>query len=78
MEFSFDKVANALYLRFSYEKVQTSDEIAEDLIIDYGKGDHIVGIEILNFSDRHLNLNDLIQMDAEEIIPMIIQCIAKD
>ncbi len=78
MEFSFDKVANALYLRFSYEKVQTTEEIAEGIIIDYGKGNHKVGIEILNFSDRHLNLNDLIQMDAEEIIPMIIQCIAKD
>ncbi len=74
MEFSFDKVANALYLRFSYEKVQTTEEIAEGIIIDYGKGDHMVGIEILNFSDRQLNLNDIIQMNAEEIIPMIIQC----
>ncbi len=34
----------------------------------------MIGIEILNFSDRKLNLNDLIQIDAEEIIPMIIQC----
>jgi len=74
MEFSFDKVANALYLRFPYEKVQTTEEIAEGIIIDYGKGDHMVGIEILNFSDRQLNLNDIIQMRAEEIIPMIIQC----
>ncbi len=74
MEFSFDKVANALYLRLSYEKVQTTEEIAEGIIIDYGKGDHMVGIEILNFSDRQINLNDIIQMNAEEIIPMIIQC----
>ena len=74
MEFSFDKVANALYLRFSYENVQSTEEIAEGIVIDYGKGDHMVGIEILYFSDRQLNLNDLIQMNAEEIIPMIIQC----
>ncbi len=74
MEFSFDKVANSLYLRFSHEEVQTSEEIAEGIIIDYGKKEHFVGIEILNFTERKLNLNDLIQMRAEEIIPMIVQC----
>ena len=74
MEFSFDKVADALYLRFSYEEVESTEEIDEGLIIDYGKGGHIVGIEILSFSDRKLNLNDLIQLHAEEIIPRVIQC----
>lgn len=74
MEFSYDKVANALYLRFSYEEVQVSEEITEGIIVDYGKREHIVGIEILNFSYRKLNLNDLIQMHAEEIIPMVVQC----
>ena len=74
MEFSFDKVADALYLRFSYEEVESTEEIDEGLIVDYGKGNHIVGIEILNFSDRKLNLNELIQLHAEEIIPMVVQC----
>ncbi|TFG01517.1 MAG: DUF2283 domain-containing protein [Promethearchaeota archaeon] len=74
MEFSFDKVADALYLRFSYEEVESTEEIDKGLIIDYGKENHIVGIEILNFSDRKLDLNDLIQLHAEEIIPMVVQC----
>ena len=74
MEFSFDKVANVLYLRFSDEEVESTEEITEGTIIDYGKREHVIGIEILNFSDRKLNLNDLIKMHAEEIIPLVVQC----
>ena len=74
MEFSFDKVANVLYLRFSNEEVESTEEITEGIIIDYGKMEHVIGIEILNFSDRKLNLNDLIKMQAEEIIPMVVHC----
>ena len=75
MEFSFDKVANALYLRFSNEEIQESDEIAKGIIVDYGKGARLIGVEILNFTDRNLNLNDLVQKDVEEIIPMIVECL---
>ena len=75
MEFSFDKVANALYLRFSNEEIQESDEIAKGIIVDYGKDDRLIGVEILNFTDRNLNLNDLVQKDVEEIIPMIVECL---
>jgi uncharacterized protein YuzE len=75
MEFSFDKIANALYLRFSNEEIQESDEIAKGIIVDYGKNEQLVGVEILNFTDRNLNLNDLVQKDVEEIIPMIVECL---
>jgi len=74
MNFSFDKIANALYIRFSSEKVLNSDEIAEGIIIDYGKNENILGVEVLNFTDKNLNLNDLVQMTIEEIIPRLAQC----
>lgn len=74
MEFSFDKVANALYIRFSNEKILNSDEIAEGIIIDYGKDENIVGVEILNFTSRKLDLNDLVKMTIEELIPKLAQC----
>jgi len=73
MEFSFDKVANALYLQFSHEKVKDTEEIKDGIIIDYGENDNIIGIEILNYRQRNLNLNEIVQMDADEIIPVIIQ-----
>ena len=74
MEFSFDKVANALYIRFSNEKILNSEEIAEGIIIDYGKDENIVGVEILNFTSRKLDLNDLVKMIIEELIPKLAQC----
>ena len=74
MDFSFDKMANALYIRFSREKVSNSDEIAEGIIFDYGKDGSIIGIEVLNFKQRKLDLNELIDLNVEEIIPKLVQC----
>ena len=49
---SFDKKANALYIRISSEKVLNSDEIAEGIIIDYDKKDNIVGVRTPYFFKR--------------------------
>ncbi|MHA1274106.1 MAG: DUF2283 domain-containing protein, partial [Promethearchaeota archaeon] len=64
----------ALYLKFSHEEIYSSEEISDGIIIDYGKEENIIGIEILNFSEHKLNLNELILMQEEEIIPMIASC----
>ena len=74
MEFSFDKIANALYIKFSHEAVKDTEEIGEGLIVDYNDNGLVIGIEILNYSNRNINLNDIIKLNAEEIIPMIVQC----
>jgi len=59
---------------FSNENIIDSDEIAEGIIIDYGKDSNIIGLEILNFKNRKLDLNDLVEMNIEEIIPKLVQC----
>ncbi len=46
---------------------------AEGIIIDYDKKDNIVGVEILNFTEKNLNLNDLAQMTIEELIPILTE-----
>ena len=73
MEFTFDKVTNALYIQFSREKVKDTEEIGEGIIVDYGENHIVIGIEILNYSQRNINLNEIFQLNAEEIIPMIVQ-----
>jgi len=73
MQISFDKVADVLSLQFSREKVKDSEEIKEGIAIDYWKHDNIIGIEILNYSQRKINLNEIVQMDVDEIISMIAQ-----
>lgn len=74
MQFSYDKVANAMYIKFSNEKVRVTEEISEGIIIDYGLGDDVIGIEVLNYSKRKLDLNEIVKLDSDEIIPVVIQC----
>jgi uncharacterized protein YuzE len=76
MEFNFDKVANALYFRLSQsqKEVQSSEQISEDIIVDYDKKGKIVGIEILNFTKKELNLNKLILMNEDEIVSNLVKC----
>ena len=74
MQFSYDKVANEMYIRFSNEKVRVTEEISEGIIVDYGLEDEIIGIEILNYSKRKLDLNEIVKLDSDEIVPVVIQC----
>ena len=72
MDFSFDKVADVLYIIFSNEKVSNTEEVTSGIIVDYGKKQNITGIEILNYSKRNIDLNELIRLSSEEIIPAIV------
>ena len=74
MDFSFDKVADVLYIRFRDENIEESDEISAGIIIDYSKSKQIIGLEIINFNKRNFDLNSLIKLDDDEIIPAIVQC----
>ncbi|WP_371806264.1 DUF2283 domain-containing protein [Candidatus Lokiarchaeum ossiferum] len=75
MEFQYDKSVDILYIRFSKEKCDESDEICVGIIIDYNTEGNVIGIEILNFSQRKLDMNNLIKLSAEEIVPMVAQCL---
>jgi hypothetical protein len=59
---------------FRVEKVVNSYEIADGIIFDYGKNDNIIAVVVLNFTHRKLDLNDLVKMNVEELIPRLAQC----
>lgn len=48
----YNKEADAIYLKFSNAEVAESDEDKPDIITDYDKEGKIVGIEILDASQR--------------------------
>lgn len=75
MEFQYDKSVDILHIRFSKEKSDESDEICVGIIIDYNTEGNVIGIEILNYSKRKLDMNNLIKLSAEEIVPMVAQCL---
>lgn len=52
MKIKYNKEADAMYLRFSDADVAESDEDKPGIIIDYDKDGRIVGIELLDASQR--------------------------
>lgn len=52
MKFSYDKKTDALYLRFNEKPVFESDQISDNLILDYDKAGRIIALEILNASKK--------------------------
>ena len=50
MRVSVDQKADAVYLYMTEEKIGSSEEVADGIIVDYDKDGKMVGIEILNAS----------------------------
>jgi len=52
MKVKYDKEVDALYINLSNEKIVESDEQKPGIIFDYDEKGNIVGIEILNASQK--------------------------
>ena len=71
MDISYDKVADALYIIINSSEVKESENLNDNVIIDYDKEGKLIGIEILNFSKQDLDLNKMIKMSQDEIIAQV-------
>ena len=56
----YDHRADAFYIRFKEDEVVDSEEIEVGIIVDYNEKGEIVGIEVLEFSKKKVDLVDLI------------------
>jgi len=72
MLISYDVEADALYIKFGSGKPRESLEIDDGIILDISEDGEILGIEILAFSKRNIDLNKIIYLPPEKIIPEII------
>ena len=52
MQFDYDKDTDSLYIRLASGGSTESEEISENLIVDYNAEGHIVGIDIQHASKR--------------------------
>lgn len=63
MHIHYDSKTDLLYLRLSPEKQEvTNVQLSDDIILDIGEGEKIVGIEILDAS-KHVNLEKLMPVE---------------
>ena len=65
MQILYDAKTDLLYLRLDERKQQvTNTRLSEDIVVDLGEDERIVGIEILDAS-KHLNLEALLPVKYE-------------
>ena len=64
---SYDKVADALYIRVKEGKVSDSVEVNERIIADLNERGEIIGLEILNFSKSGVDLDKLVREGVESV-----------
>lgn len=48
LHIAYDPDANAVYIRFSPEPVEHSEEVSAGIVLDYDAAGHIVGMEVLD------------------------------
>jgi uncharacterized protein YuzE len=66
MKIEYSKDVDALYIKLREVKIADSMDIEEGVTVDLDEGGHIVGIEILDASEK-LELSDIVNISIENI-----------
>jgi uncharacterized protein YuzE len=65
MQISYNAKTDVLYMRFDDRKQPVMNrQVSDDVILDTGAGEKVVGIEILGAS-IHVNLKDLLPVEYQ-------------
>ncbi len=64
----YDRVSDALYIRLKDSNVTDSDEVSPGVIVDYNERGEVIGVEILQFSRRSIDLKKLVVEGPEALI----------
>ena len=64
MRVTYDPKYDVLYLKFSEEKIADTVEVAEGVLIDYGEGGEMIGIEVIDTSSL-IKANPLQEIDIK-------------
>ncbi|MBV9066366.1 MAG: DUF2283 domain-containing protein [Methylobacteriaceae bacterium] len=65
MRMKYDQEADALYVRFSEEQIDGSEEVRPGVILDYDNKGRIVGIEVLD-ARKQMTPDALLGLQAAE------------
>ena len=66
MKIEYSKSVDALYIRLRDAKVVDSTDIEEGVTVDLDEKGHIVGLEILDASEK-LDISDLVNISIENL-----------
>ncbi len=66
MKIEYSKDVDALYIKLREAKITDSIDIEEGVTVDIDKHGHIVGLEILDASEK-LDISDLVNISIENL-----------
>jgi uncharacterized protein YuzE len=66
MKIEYSKSVDALYIRIREAQVVDSTDIEEGVTVDLDENGHIVGLEILDASEK-MNLSDIVNISIENL-----------
>jgi len=64
----YDRSVDALYIKLKEDRVAESDEVAPGIIVDYNERGEVVGIEVLQFSKRNIDIKKLVTEGIESLL----------
>jgi len=64
----YDRSVDALYIKLKEDRIVESDEVVPGIIIDYNDKGEIVGVEVLQFSKRSIDIKKLITESIEALL----------
>ncbi len=66
MKIEYSKEADAIYVYFKEEVVAKSKEIEDGVVIDFDEKGQLIGIEVLDVSQR-FSLSDIVNVNIENL-----------
>ncbi|GAX61165.1 hypothetical protein SCALIN_C17_0199 [Candidatus Scalindua japonica] len=66
MKIEYSKEADAIYVYFKEEFVAKSKEIEDGVVIDFDEKGQLIGIEVLDVSQRY-SLSDIVNVNIENL-----------
>ena len=68
IKLKYDRFSDALYIKLKEGKIIESEEIAPEIIVDYDEHDEIIGIEVLSFSKKKIDLHKLLIEGLDAVV----------
>jgi uncharacterized protein YuzE len=66
VKIEYSKKADAIYVYFKEDYVAKSKEIEDGVVIDFDKEGQLIGIEVLDVSQRY-SLSDIVNVNIENL-----------
>jgi uncharacterized protein YuzE len=66
MKIEYSKHADAIYVYFKEDYVASSREIEDGVVIDFDKEGQLIGIEVLDVSQR-FRMSDIVNVNIENL-----------